>query len=93
LRQYREAILERQYLQERVAEAACDLYAASCTLSRLDHLLTRGNGNPDEIRRDVQAGRYFLTLARRRIRQNLAALTDNDDAATTATANAILERF
>jgi alkylation response protein AidB-like acyl-CoA dehydrogenase len=93
LRQYREAILERQYLQERIADAACDLYASSCTLSRLDHLLTRANGNPDEIRRDVQAGRYFLTLARRRIRQNLAALTDNDDAATTATANAVLERF
>jgi alkylation response protein AidB-like acyl-CoA dehydrogenase len=92
LRQYRESILERQYLQERVADAACDLYASSCTLSRLDHLLTKGNGNPDEVRRDAEAGQYFLTLARRRVRQNLAALTDNDDAATTATANATLER-
>jgi alkylation response protein AidB-like acyl-CoA dehydrogenase len=93
LRRYREAVLERQYVQERIAEAACELYASSCTLSRLDHLLTNGNGNAAEISRDVTAGRYFLRLADRRIRQNLAALTDNDDEQTTATANVVLERF
>src|SRR5262245_9736134 len=90
---YREAILEKQYLQERIADAACDLYASSCTLSRLDHLLIQGNGNPDEIRRDAEAGRYFLTLTNRRIRNNLAALSDNDDDATTDAANAALEKW
>jgi len=25
---------KRQYVQERLADAACELYAASCTLSR-----------------------------------------------------------
>jgi acyl-CoA dehydrogenase family protein 9 len=93
LRQHREAILERQYVHERIADAACDLYASSCTLSRLDHLLTHGNHAPAEVERDVLAGRYFLQLANRRIRQNLAALTDNDDPQTTTTANAMLERF
>ncbi len=93
LRQYREAVLERQYVQERLSDAACDLYAASCTLSRLDHLLTHGNHAPAEVQRDVQAGRYFLRLADRRIRQNLAALNDNDDEQTTATANAVLDRI
>jgi alkylation response protein AidB-like acyl-CoA dehydrogenase len=92
LRHYREAVLERQYVQERIAEAACDLYASSCTLSRLDHLLTHGNHSPGDVQREVLAGRYFLRLANRRIRQNLAALTDNDDEQTTATANAALER-
>ena len=90
---YREAILFRQYVQERIADAACELYASSCTLSRLDHLLTAGNGNAVEVARDVQAGRYFLRLSNRRIQQCLAALTDNDDADTTATANTILERY
>jgi alkylation response protein AidB-like acyl-CoA dehydrogenase len=89
---YQEAVLERQYVQERIADAACDLYASSCTLSRLDQLLSHGNGNRAEIERDVQAGRYFLRLADRRIRQNLAALRDNDDEQTTATANAVLEK-
>jgi alkylation response protein AidB-like acyl-CoA dehydrogenase len=87
---YQESVLERQYVQERIADAACELYASSCTLSRLDHLLTSGNGNPEELRREVTAGRYFLRLADRHIRQSLAALIDNDDEMTTAAANAAL---
>jgi alkylation response protein AidB-like acyl-CoA dehydrogenase len=93
LRVYREAVLERQYVQERLADAACDLYASSCTVSRLDSLLAHGNGNAAELNREVAAGRYFLHLADRRIRHSLAALWDNDDAQTTSTANAVLERF
>jgi alkylation response protein AidB-like acyl-CoA dehydrogenase len=93
LRTHQEAVLEKQYLQERIADAACELYASSCTLSRLDYLLTYGNGNPAEVQRDVLAGRYFLRLSNRRIRQSLAALSDNDDALTTTTADAILRRY
>jgi alkylation response protein AidB-like acyl-CoA dehydrogenase len=89
---YRESILERQYVQERIADAACELYAASCTLSRLDQLLVHGNGNPNELKRDFTVGRYYLTYPNRRIRQCLAALNDNDDEMTTAAANAVLER-
>jgi acyl-CoA dehydrogenase family member 9 len=90
---HREAVLFRQYMQERIADAACELYASSCTLSRLDSLLTIGNGNPVEVARDVQIGRYFLTISARQVRQCLAALWDNCDADTTATANAVLERY
>ena len=93
LMKHREAILFRQYVQERIADAACELYASSCTLSRLDSLLTTGNGNAAEVARDVTIGRYFLTISARRVRQCLAALWDNDDADTTATANAVLERY
>jgi alkylation response protein AidB-like acyl-CoA dehydrogenase len=93
LMKHREAILFRQYVQERLADAACELYASSCTLSRLDHLLTVGNGNAEETARDVTAGRYYLRLADRRVKQLLAALDDNDDADTTATADAMLARY
>ena len=93
LRKYREAILERQYVQERITDAACDLYASSCTLSRLDSLLAGGNHQPAEDNPDVIAGRYFLKLADRRIRHHLAALQDNDDVETTKTANAVLREF
>jgi acyl-CoA dehydrogenase family protein 9 len=93
LRKYREAILERQYVQEHIADAACDLYASSCTLSRLDSLLAGGNHRPAEDNPDVIAGCYFLKLADRRIRHNLAALHDNDDGETTRTANAVLREF
>jgi alkylation response protein AidB-like acyl-CoA dehydrogenase len=91
LRKYREAILERQYVHERIADAACDLYASSCTLSRLDSLLG-GNHRPAEENADIIPGRYFLKLADRRIRHNLAALHDNDDEETTRTANAVLKK-
>ncbi|MCI0637585.1 MAG: acyl-CoA dehydrogenase family protein [Gemmataceae bacterium] len=78
-----EVVLKSQYMQERIADAACDLYAASCTLSRLDWMLAHEAGKANEL----QAGRNFLGLANRRIKQNLAALWDNDDAETTKTAN------
>ena len=90
LRQYREAVLERQLVQERIADAACELYASSCTLSRLDSLLTAGDSNPVERNRAVSAGRYFLKLAGRRIGQCLAALSDNDDDVTKQTADAVM---
>jgi alkylation response protein AidB-like acyl-CoA dehydrogenase len=93
LRKHREEILFRQYVQERLADAACELYASSCTISRLDHLLTHSNGNAEEAARDVLAGRYFLRLSNRRIQQCLAALSDNDDKHTTETADAILARY
>jgi acyl-CoA dehydrogenase family protein 9 len=93
LMKHREDILFRQYVQERLADAACELYASSCTLARLDALLTLGNGHADEVARDVTAGRYFLRLSNRRIKQCLAALSDNDDTETTATADAVLAKF
>lgn len=85
-----EVFVQNQYLHERLADAACELYASSCTLARLDSLLLHGNGNPEEVRREEQAGRYFLTLSDRRIRQGLAALTDHDDAETNRAADAAL---
>jgi alkylation response protein AidB-like acyl-CoA dehydrogenase len=85
--------LFREYIQERLADAACELYASSCTLSRLDYLLAAGNGNAAEVARDVAAGRYFLKLSDRRVAASLAALDDNDDADTTATADAVLQKF
>jgi alkylation response protein AidB-like acyl-CoA dehydrogenase len=90
---HREDIVDRQYVLERISDAACELYASGCTLSRLEHMMAPGNGASAEMRRDLLAGKYFLRLADRRIRHSLAALHDNDDALTTATANAALEQF
>jgi alkylation response protein AidB-like acyl-CoA dehydrogenase len=82
-------VMRQQYQHERIAEAACELYASSCTLSRLDHLLSSGAPDSDP---DVTAGRYYLRLADRRIRDNLATLWSHDDAMATATADAALKR-
>jgi alkylation response protein AidB-like acyl-CoA dehydrogenase len=85
-----EVVLRSQYIHERIADAACELYAASCTLSRMDHMLSHPGGDPQVRERELQAGRYFLTLANRRVKQSLATLWDNDDDATTRTADAWL---
>jgi acyl-CoA dehydrogenase family member 9 len=93
LMKYRENILFRQYVQERLADAACELYASSCTLARLDALAATGNGHAEEVARDMAVGRYFLRLSNRRIKQCLTALSDNDDAETTATADVVLAKY
>ncbi|MFO0879888.1 MAG: acyl-CoA dehydrogenase family protein [Gemmataceae bacterium] len=91
--QHRENILFRQYVQERLADAACEIYASACVLARVDSLLTVGNGHASEVERDVQIGRYFLRLSDRKVRHCLASLAANDDAETTRTADAVLARY
>ena len=50
----------------------------------------QGNGKPVEKNQDIVAGQYFLRYSDRRIRQNLAALYDNDDDETTRLASVVL---
>ena len=68
----------------------------ACVLSRLDHLLSKpaATARPAaDPYADVTAGRYFLKLAFRRIRERFAALDDNDDAECLAAAKAMLGKF
>jgi alkylation response protein AidB-like acyl-CoA dehydrogenase len=84
---YREAVFERQLVQERIAEAAMDLYASACVLSRLDSLPP---ATTPELERELTVGRNFLRAANRRIRQQLASLWDHDDDQVLAAANVVL---
>jgi alkylation response protein AidB-like acyl-CoA dehydrogenase len=86
-----ERFVQSQYVHERLADIAIDLYASASTLSRLDHLMEQVNGDARQAKADMAAGKYFLKLAERRINQNFAALADNDDPHTTVTADAALE--
>jgi acyl-CoA dehydrogenase family protein 9 len=87
---YREPILDMQLVQERIAQAAMDLFASTCVLSRWDsEMQTSGrNGNTQA---DSSAADLFLRLSFRRIRQSLDGLTDNDDKTILAAAKAALE--
>ena len=76
---HREAILDLEYIQERIARAAMDLFASACVLSRCD-----AAGAPNA------AAELFLRRSSRRIRRFLAELRDNDDEATTVAADACL---
>ena len=54
---------------------------------------TAGNGNAAERGARRAGGPLLPALSDRPVRQCLAALTDNDDADTTATADTFLERY
>ncbi|MCZ2343914.1 MAG: acyl-CoA dehydrogenase family protein [Bacteroidales bacterium] len=83
--------VQAQLVHERLADIAIDLYTASCTLARLDALLTTpAEADPFA---DLSAGRYFLKLAFRRIGERFAALEANDDEDTLAAAHAMLAKL
>src|SRR5207244_9962860 len=87
---YREPILDMQLVQERIANAAMDLFASTCVLSRIDSetQFARRNGGlpqPDHLAADL-----FLRQSFRRIRGFLARLTNNDKKATIATAKSYI---
>lgn len=86
--------IQAQLVHERLADIAIDLYVSSCVLSRLDAMLQAGAGDrrPADFAGEVEAGKYFLSLANRRIEERFAALTDNDDPDTVRAADAALAR-
>ncbi|MCU0705162.1 MAG: acyl-CoA dehydrogenase family protein [Fimbriiglobus sp.] len=86
-------ILQAQFVHERLADIAMDLYAAACVLSRLDSLLTT-NGKPlTDPHADPTFGKTFLKMAYRRIKNNFAALDDNDDDTWLTGAKATLAKW
>ena len=87
---YREPILDIQLLQERIANAAMDLFAATCVLSRYDAELQYAQRNGSSSSPDQLAADLFLRQSFRRIRHFLAGLTDNDDKSVLTTANSVL---
>ena len=84
---HREEILERQYVQERLACIAMELFASACVLSRWDAELETASGEASANGAAQPVPDLFLRNSFRRIEQALAELHDNDDAATTATAD------
>jgi acyl-CoA dehydrogenase family member 9 len=75
----REQILERQLIQEPIAEAAMELYASACVLSRIDAALTGPARDNEPVQTEALTAKLFLDQSSRRIRESLARLRDNDN--------------
>jgi alkylation response protein AidB-like acyl-CoA dehydrogenase len=88
---YQMGIVDRQYQLGRMADAATEIYVSACVLNRLDAMLRDHHEHNGQLELDLEAGRYYLRTARRRIRTSLAALWDNDDEATSALARRMLK--
>ena len=89
---YREPILDMQLIQERIAGAAMDLFAATCVLSRWDSEMQAGQRNGN-TRLESSVPNLFLRQSFRRVRTFLDGLGDNDDPAVLKTANEILGKI
>ena len=84
-------VIERQYLQERMANAAIDIY--------LEHggaLPRHGGGRSARAAEpgaaeDLDMARLFIPMAMRRARRHIRALTSNQDARLTAVAVRAME--
>ncbi len=89
LMRHREAILEMQYVQERIADAAIALVTSACTLARIDRALS--NGSATDL--DTASADLYLRTAGRKFDRALHDLSHNDDARTTETATAAMRAF
>jgi alkylation response protein AidB-like acyl-CoA dehydrogenase len=89
---YREPILDMQLVQERIANAAMDLFASTCVLSRQDSEIQFARRNGDAAAPDRAAADLFLRQSFRRIRGFLGGLMDNDDKALLAAAKSCLAK-
>lgn len=80
---YREKVLERQLVQERIAWMAMELFAAACALSRLDNEMRSGDRSHEAV------AKLFLADALRNAETSLRDVQSNDDKLLLAAARAI----
>ena len=87
---HREEILDRQYVQERIARAAMELFACACVLSRWDAELQAVRADDAANGASHSAAELFLRGSFRRARRSLAEMHENDDILTSAVADHVL---
>jgi alkylation response protein AidB-like acyl-CoA dehydrogenase len=85
---HREAILERQLVHERIAEAAMEIFASACVLSRRDAELSGDVPTPPAYA--DAAAHLFLEQSAGRATEALSRLGKNDDSDIIATAESVL---
>ncbi len=83
-------IIDRQFLQERMANAAIDIFIATAVLSRTTWEIERAGG-VDAARYQIDCARVFVPMASRRARRNIRALRRNQDTRLKSLAERALE--
>jgi acyl-CoA dehydrogenase family protein 9 len=84
-------VIEKQFLQERMANAAIDVYHALATLSRATAAIEAADGDETKAAADVDCARVFVPMAMRRARRSVRALGRNQDQRLRAIADRALE--
>lgn len=79
LRKHGKRIIQRQYIQERLANAAMDIYVATATLARVTAEIEAAGGDLNAVASEVDCARVFVHMAYRRTRRALRSLRANQD--------------
>lgn len=77
LRKHGREIAEMQFTQKRIAEITIDLYAVAACISRTTRAIERRG--EEGARREIDLTNIFTTGAQKRLRQNVADFSRNDD--------------
>lgn len=83
------AIIDRQMLHERMANAAIDIYLSTAVLSRVTSAL--GKHGEEGATADLDAARIFIPMSMRRTRRAIRALDRNQDERMRALAQRALD--
>ena len=83
-------IIERQFDQERMANAAIDIYLSACTLVRATWAIEKAGGI-ERAQADLDHAKLFVPAAARRARRAVRAMDRNQDARLKAIAERALE--
>lgn len=79
IRRHQRAIADREIVQERMADAAIELYHATAVLSRVTATLA-ARGDPAATQAEVTCARLFLRMARHRAEEHIQSIAQPMDA-------------
>jgi acyl-CoA dehydrogenase family member 9 len=85
------SVIERQYLQERMANAVIDIYLAVAVLSRVSAALDGAGEDEAAVQWDVDCARIFVPMASRRARRYIRALRRHQDSRLTSVSEKVIE--
>jgi acyl-CoA dehydrogenase family protein 9 len=86
------AVIDKQFLQERMANAAIDIFLSTAVLSRVTWEIERaGSARSDTLKEHLDCARIFVPMAYRRARRNIRGLSRNQDGRLKAIAERALE--
>jgi alkylation response protein AidB-like acyl-CoA dehydrogenase len=90
LRKHGKSVIDRQFLQQRLANVAIDVYVSVAVLSRTTWEIERA-GSEEGAAAELDCARVFIPAAMRRARRNVRALRVNQDDRLKAIAERALE--
>ncbi len=83
-------IVDRQFLQQRIANAAIDIYMSAAVLSRTTWEIERAGG-VDAVKPEMDCARLFLADRYRQVRRSIRRIARNQDDRMKAVAERVLE--